>query len=272
MSELIHIRRPEGRIAVERVGSGPPVVCVPGIGDWRQSYRHLVPLLVSAGYTVYSMDLRGHGASDVRFASWSATAIGDDIVALLEAEDLHDVCLVGCSVGGGAVAWAGLQAADRVSRLVMLNPFVRDMPNDRWMRPLVPVLFGGPWGGFVWAKYRATLFQTLSPDHVDNEAALGENLREPGRLAALRGMMRASKSDVAARLSEVSQPTLVVMGAQDPDYPDPAAEGETLAERIGASVTVEVLDQVGHYPQADRPADTAALIVRHLELGAVDAA
>lgn len=271
MTQLLTIRRPEGNLAVERTGAGPAVVCVPGIGDWRQSYRHLTPKLVEAGFTVYVMDLRGHGDSDVGFAGWSARDIGEDILALLEAEDLTDVCLVGCSIGGGAIAWAAAEAPERVSRLAMLNPFVRDMPAERWMRPLVPLLFAGPWGPLVWAQYRATLFSTLSPDHAASEAALKAKTREPGRMRALRGMMGASKADIAARLAELTQPTLVIMGAQDPDYPDPAAEGQTLAELLGGPVTVEVLDQVGHYPQADKPAETAALMSRHLGAGIANA-
>jgi pimeloyl-ACP methyl ester carboxylesterase len=264
MTPPLSIHRPGGTIAVEKSGAGPAIVLVPGIGDRRQSFRHLAPLLVQAGFTVYLMDLRGHGESQVGFASWSARDIGDDIVAVLQAEDLRDACLVGCSIGGGAVAWAAAEAPDRVAELVLLNPFVRDMPADRWMRPLVPLLFGGPWGGWVWARYRASLFCTLSPDHAEAERALQANLREPGRMRALRGMMRASKADVAERLSALTQPILVIMGAQDPDYADPAAEGATLAELLGGPVTVEVLDQVGHYPQADKPAETAALLLSHL--------
>ena len=72
--------------------------------------------------------------------------IGDDIVALLEQHDLVDACLVGCSIGGGAIAWAAMQAPERVGKLVFLNPFVRDTPQDKYFRPLVPILFGGPWG------------------------------------------------------------------------------------------------------------------------------
>ncbi|MFT7519223.1 MAG: pimeloyl-ACP methyl ester carboxylesterase [Kiritimatiellia bacterium] len=267
MSDLLHILVPEGRIAVERLGDGPAIVCVPGIGDWRQSYRHLAPRLVQAGYRVYLMDLRGHGDSDAGFSAFSARLIGEDILALLEAEDLTDACLVGCSIGGGAVAWAAAEAPDRVSRLVMLNPFVRDMPADRWMRPMVPLIFARPWGVAAWKAYRATLIKTPAPDHTDNEAALINNLRQPGRLRAIRAMMRASKADIAARLASLTQSTLIIMGAQDPDFADPVIEGRALSELVGGSAVVEVLDQVGHYPQTDKPAETAVLLLSFLSHG-----
>ena len=79
------------RVAYETFGmSGPPIVALPGIGDTRASYRALGPLLAQAGYTVYVMDLRGHGDSDLGFPDYSSEAIGDDAVALLETLDLRD--------------------------------------------------------------------------------------------------------------------------------------------------------------------------------------
>jgi hypothetical protein len=38
--------RPEGDVAYEVRGSGPLIVCVPGMGDLRASYRFLMPELV----------------------------------------------------------------------------------------------------------------------------------------------------------------------------------------------------------------------------------
>ena len=55
-----YLIRPEGRIAYDRTGEGPLVVLVPGMGDLRSTYRFLVPVLVAAGFSVVSVDLRGH--------------------------------------------------------------------------------------------------------------------------------------------------------------------------------------------------------------------
>ena len=54
------------------------------------------------------------------------------------------------------------------------------------------------------------------------------------------------------------------MGAQDPDYTDPVAEGETLRTLLGGQVQVEVIDQTGHYPQIERPEETARLVLAYL--------
>jgi len=255
-----------GRIAYDRYGdAGAAVVCVPGLGDTRATWRALAPLLVAAGYTVYAMDLRGHGDSDARFEQYAAHDIADDVVALMAAEGLRGAALIGNSIGGGAVCRAAALASERVARLVLINPFVRDMAADRWLRPLVPVLFARPWGAWAWGKYRATLFCTEPSDQAENHAAVVANLKEPGRLEAVRAMLRASKAPIAAGLAELTVPSLVLMGARDPDYPNPAAEGEALRGLLGGPVRVELLDDTGHYPQVERPDETARLVLSHLK-------
>ena len=238
-----------------------PFVLVPGIGENRGSYRHLASELTEAGFTVYTMDLRGHGQSDAGFSSYTPDDIGDDVVALLDAEDLTDAVLVGNSISGASVSWAAAAAPQRVARVVLLNPFVRDMPADRWMRPLVPLLFANLWGVWVWAQYRKTLFITEPGDHTTAEPKLLEEMREEGRLAALRAMMRASKAPVTARLATVQTPALIIMGDRDPDYPDPQAEGEHVAQLLGGPARVSLMPECGHYPQAEHPVATARLLI-----------
>ena len=80
-----YLPRPEGRIAYDRTGEGPLVLLVPGMGDLRSTYRFLVPDLVAAGFTAVSVDLRGHGDSDVGFGSYgdaeTAEAAWDKTIA-----------------------------------------------------------------------------------------------------------------------------------------------------------------------------------------------
>jgi len=51
---------PGGQIAYDDTGgTGPLVICVPGLGDVRQQYRFLAPRLVAAGFRVVTIDLPG---------------------------------------------------------------------------------------------------------------------------------------------------------------------------------------------------------------------
>jgi pimeloyl-ACP methyl ester carboxylesterase len=75
---------PGGQIAYDVTdGSGPLIVCAPGIGDRRQLYRFLRPVLAAAGYRVVTMDIRGHGESSIGWPMYSAAALGSDILALV---------------------------------------------------------------------------------------------------------------------------------------------------------------------------------------------
>lgn len=264
---LEFLSRPGGRVAFERIGSGPAIVLVPGIGNVRSSYRLLAPLLVEAGYTVYLMELRGHGDSDVTFSSYTTEDIGDDIVALLEREDLADATLTGCSIGGGAIAWAAASAPERVGSLVMLNPFVRDLPGSGLLRAVAPLMFAWPWGLWLWLTYRGKLFITPPADHEEATNELRTNLKESGRMGSVRGMMGASKIRVEARLGEVRAGTLVIMGADDIDYPDPRAEGQTVLKLIAGAGRVEVIERSGHYPQTEHPQQVADLMLGFLDNG-----
>jgi pimeloyl-ACP methyl ester carboxylesterase len=81
-------------------------------------------------------------------------------------------------------------------------------------------------------------------------------------MAALRAMFAADVSVSEARTSSVRTPALVVMGAKDPDFPDPAAEVQLIASRLGGSVVM--IPDAGHYPQAEYPSETAAAILAFL--------
>ena len=75
--------RGEGQVAYELAGHGL-VVCLPGLGELRSSYRYNVASLAEAGFRVAAMDLRGHGGSDVTFTAYDDVATATDAIALIE--------------------------------------------------------------------------------------------------------------------------------------------------------------------------------------------
>ncbi|MEO0600413.1 MAG: alpha/beta hydrolase [Myxococcota bacterium] len=256
-----HIATAGGRVAYETVGSGAtPVVAVPGIGDLRASYRALAPRLAAQDCTVYLMDLRGHGESDASFGSYTSEDIGDDVCALLESLDLRDAVLLGNSIGAAAIVHASLQS-DRIAQLVLLSGFVSDPPNFGLVKPMLALMFAWPWGVGVWGMYRKTLFESPPDDFAANHDAVTSNLREPGRLKAVRVMMGASKAAISSRLAEVRVPALIAMGAADPDFSSPEEEALRQARELGGDNRVVMIDAAGHYPQVERPEETAQAIL-----------
>ena len=103
--DVLYVEVPGGRIAYEVMGQGPLIVLSHGIGDLRESYRFLAPLLVGAGYRVANADLRGHGDSSIGFESISRTDVAGDLLALIRHLGGPAV-IVGQSISGGAPRWA----------------------------------------------------------------------------------------------------------------------------------------------------------------------
>ncbi|MFT4294682.1 MAG: alpha/beta fold hydrolase [Micropruina sp.] len=100
--KLIEVTRGPGRIAVEVSGSGPLLLCVPGMGESRASFRHLLPGLVDAGYRAAAMDLRGHGDSSVGFDRYDDPAAASDVLAVIDALGGGPAVVVGNSMGAAA--------------------------------------------------------------------------------------------------------------------------------------------------------------------------
>jgi pimeloyl-ACP methyl ester carboxylesterase len=258
---------PQGRIAYDDVGSGPLVVMVPSLGDLRQEYRELAPRLAAAGYRAVTMDLRGHGESSTGWPTYTNAAIGGDILALVKSLAAGPALVIGTSMGAGAAAWAAAEDQKAVAALVLIGPFVRTLPMAWWkaalMNTVVATAFVGPWGPAAWGAYYGSLYPTAKPaDFAAYKAALVANLREPGRMAALQAMLRATKTDIERRLPEVTAPTLVVLGSKDPDFADPALEAKTVAGLLrGRAAMVE---GAGHYPHVEMAEATAKVVTAFL--------
>jgi pimeloyl-ACP methyl ester carboxylesterase len=240
----------DGTLAYDDTGSGPLVICVPGMGDLRGEYRFLAPQLVAAGYRVVTLDVRGHGETSVRWPDYSSAAIGADVLSLARALNAGPATIIGTSMAAGAAVWAATEEPERVAAIVLIGPFVRDTGNA-WLSYLAAGAFRGPWGASLWTSYYRRLYPTQKPaDFETYVAALKANLRETGRLATLRAMLLAPKADESL-LAQVSAPTLVLMGTRDPDFPDPAKEAALVAERTHG--TARMIEGAGHYPHAEMP-------------------
>lgn len=245
------LQRPEGRLAYDVTGTGPLVLCVPGMGDLRQTFRHLVPRLAAAGYRVATMDLRGHGESDATFTSYDVEATVGDLRALLDTLGGSAV-LIGSSMGASAAARLAAESPERVAALVLAGPFLREGSVPGWKKALFRVVMARPWAAAAWRAWLPKLYAGRVPDyHAEHLARVAAALRRPGRSAAFARTTRCSHAGTEARLGQVRAPALVVMGRLDPDWPDPVAEATWAAEAVrGERLLVE---DAGHYPLAQRP-------------------
>jgi non-heme chloroperoxidase len=123
------IEAPDGtNLFYQDWGEGNPVVfCAPG---WLPSnwWEYQTPFLTDQGLRCITYDRRGHGRSDMPCHGYDFDTLAGDLDALIRQLDLHDITLVGHSMGcAEAVRYLSGFGAGRVSRLVMIatiTPFV----------------------------------------------------------------------------------------------------------------------------------------------------
>jgi pimeloyl-ACP methyl ester carboxylesterase len=89
------------------------------------------------------------------------------------------------------------------------------------------------------------------------------SLRRPGYAKAFSLTTRTDHTPAEQRLTDVSAPTLVVMGERDPDFPDPRAEAEWIAHALNG--TVAIVPEAGHYPQSQQPEITTSVVLQLLQ-------
>lgn len=259
-----YLQRPGGRIAYDVHGpdGGPLVVAVPGMGDVRAAYRHLAGPLPAAGYRFAAMDLRSHGDSDTSFARHTTLDAAADTAALIE-ELGGPAVVVGTSLGATAAAWVAATRPELVRGLVLAGAFLRG-DGVRGARALaLRAMLMRPWGPSMAARYLESLFTgRTTDDHPEHTAALRAALRSPDRYPGILATIANAFRPVPARLDDVHAPALVVMGARDPDWPDPAAEAAWMRDRLGAELLM--VPEAGHYPLAQRPDVTVPAVLGFL--------
>jgi len=255
-----YIDRPEGRVAYDLQGSGPLLVLVPGMGELRSSYRFLTPMLVAAGYSVATTDLRGHGDSDTTFSSYGDVETAGDVQALITQLG-EPAIIVGNSLAAGAAVIVAAEHPDQVDGLVLVGPFVRNPPANAVIRALFRAMTAPLWIAPVWKGYLPTLYAGRKPDDFEEyRAAVVTSLRRAPYGRAFSLTTRQTDHDPAeAKLGSVTAPTIVIMGEKDPDFKDPAAEARFIGDALQAEV-VMVAD-AGHYPQSQQPEATAGAML-----------
>ena len=251
-----------GDIAVEVQGDGPLVLLVPGMGETRRAFRHLIGPVSRAGYRVAAMDLRGHGASDTSFDSYDDDAGAQDALTVIDRLGVGPAVIIGSSMGAAIGVIAAAARPEAVAGLVLIGPFVRDH-GGALVGALMRLALARPWGPAVWSGYYKKLFGEIrTQDHDAHVADTLARLRQPERWRAFQCTARTSHAPAERALDSVSAPALVVMGDRDPDFKDPGAEARWIADALSGDFAV--VPGAGHYPMGEQPEFVRSLILPFL--------
>lgn len=213
------VTSPDGTtIAVERSGSGPPVVFVHGAGADYTSWNLIRPLLEEQ-VTVYAVERRGRGKSGDT-EPYAIEREFEDVTAVIESID-EPVSLVGSSYGGTCA----LEAARRVDELASLVLYEPAFPVEGYT--LCPERFLDEYEALLEAGARERALERLYREVADLSSELIEALRSApdwqARVAAAHTVLRELQAETqyefdAGRFETVTVPTMLLTGSESRQY------------------------------------------------------
>ncbi|KAJ3328386.1 hypothetical protein HDU76_010054 [Blyttiomyces sp. JEL0837] len=247
----------------------PVIYCLPGIGDFRHSYRFLAPKLQKDGFRVICQDLRGVGDSGTGFKSYNIEDCASDVVAVLDHEQINKVIIIGNSLSAAVAVTVAAEHPSRVQAIITTGGFFRDQPSDAYFRPMTHLLFNHLWGQPMWSTAYRSFFK-MPPADLDSymSAVKQKMLSNCDHASVLGYMIRATKVHAWSKIGSVKSPVLLMTGSKDPDFTDPIAEMDLIAENLTGSSKVNkaVITDVGHYPHVEKVDDTYAAISEFLKV------
>jgi len=258
-----------GSIYLVENGEGTPVVLSHGVTNSIRSWYYQLESLPRAGFRTIAYDHRGHGHSVLGRAGHSVENIASDMRTVLETLDLHDVVLVGHSMGGGAVQQFVTQfrdvAAERVAGIVLLSTFATTplgSHSTRTKRRIERLTNHAPDMSWMWSSPNFGLLMARlgfgrdpQPSHVELVRQMLAECSSQTRLEAPRALIGF---DLTAELPSVTIPALVVVGTAD--LLTPPAQARELV-RLLPNARLEVFPGGGHMLMLERADELDRLIV-----------
>jgi pimeloyl-ACP methyl ester carboxylesterase len=233
-------------------GDGPrPVIYLHWMGGQTSYWTILWERMASDAWQHVAVDFRGHGKSDPRPSSFTAERLARDVLQVADALALREFALVGHSFGGKIALRLAAMAPERVAGLMLLGPVGPGQVEPLGRDALEPVLSRTADAAFI-----RECFQPWFVDwsHRELDQALEDLSRTPNW--ALRAVAEVGLwTDLAAEISRLDQPALVMAGDRDPVYGPEYQRDAVLPVLTRAR---EVTLRCGHGFHLECPEDVAA--------------
>ncbi|MGE5765382.1 MAG: alpha/beta fold hydrolase [Mycobacterium leprae] len=258
-------------------GSGPVVVLLHGLLGNRQSWTHLMSVLVR-DFTVLAPDLFGHGESAKSLTDYSLGAHAGTLRDLMETLEVGSATVVGHSLGGGVAMQFAYLFPERCERLVLvssaglgreLSLLLRapTLPGSGWVLPLVSSRWARERSEALGRQLRKVGLLT-SPDIVESWrgfSTLGDTESRRAFLATIRTIVGPAGQTVDAHEKIYlfgDLPVLLVWGARDRLIP--VRHAVATHDAISDS-RLEVFDNAGHFPHLCDPERFATVLRRFVD-------
>ncbi len=256
-------------------GQGPPIILLHGFGGCSYSWRYLAPAL-ARDHRVFSIDLKGYGLSaKPEDGKYAVSDQADIVTAFIRSQDLHDLVIMGHSMGGGVTLMTYLKVREdqpaRVKSLVLIDSagYPQKMPWFIWLAK-APVL-GSVGGKAVSPRFAAYMVlrkcyyykDRITDEQIDTYAYYGSL---PGAREAVvqtaKQIVPADIDALIARYRTINVPVLVIWGEEDEVVP--LSVGKNFKRDIPNSELV-ILPKCGHMPPEEEPGETTRIIKAYLK-------
>jgi 3-oxoadipate enol-lactonase len=227
---------------------GPVLVLGPSLGTDTGLFDAQVAGFAGT-HRVIRYDLRGHGGSEVVPGSCTMADLAGDVLALLDSLGIERFSYAGVSIGGAIGLQLALTVPERVQRLAVLASAARFADAESYAVRAQKVRAEGT--AFLEPSRTGLWF---TEEFVEQDPAEAERLLAMLRSTPAEGYAACCEAiadfDVRSRIGEISAPTLVIAGSEDPaTTPELMRQ---LAEGIAGSEFV-VVPGAGHLPNATHP-------------------
>ena len=257
-----------------QAGQGPPVILLHGFGACTYTWRHLAPEL-AGDHRVFALDLKGYGLSDKpEDGRYAVSDQAEMVAAFIRAQDLHNLAIIGHSMGGGVALMAYFKVQEdtpaRIKRLVLIDSagYPQKMP---WfillaripvVNRLVTRLLSPRFATYIVLKKCYYNDDKITEEQVDTYAYYGSlpGAREAVRQTA-RQIVPAEIEALTAKHKTIKVPVLIIWGAEDKVVPVKLAK--KFKEDIPDSELV-ILPRCGHIPPEEEALKTNQLIAAFL--------
>lgn len=253
--------------------SGAPLVLIHGFASSSLEFFRLAPILAGTR-SVVAVDLAGFGFSERLLRAspaYSHRGQAALVAGLIDGLGLHRADVVGASYGGAIAGQLALDRPDLVRRIVFLDAQIYSAgsgPGEIVARLPLGLNRALTWLTLGGGPLSSRLFELACFDVAACQAGgdLTAIFTPPTTIEGnVRGLIAFSRSPTDQRLPAevggIQQNALVIWGRHDAIVP--LENGERLAEEL-PNARLALIEDAGHVPHIERPAETALLILDFL--------
>jgi pimeloyl-ACP methyl ester carboxylesterase len=270
-----HVEVGDINIAYKRFGQGKPILFIPGTSQTKEAWNAtLLSQLAATNHTVIIFDNRGIGETTVGTKPFSIEQFANDTAGLLDALQIEKADVFGVSLGSFIAQELTLNYPQKVDRLILHAAYCggneTTYASGQALEAIMTLSSPEILRNMTVEQQAMILAQTMFPPEWLNQhpEVLNTVIQlTPSRSASpeiiqQQGFASGTWRGSCDRLSNITQPTLVIVG--DQDLLTPAANSIMMAQKIPNSWLVTI-QGTGHGMMLQVPNEFGAIVRTFLE-------